>query len=186
MVIDDGELATWCKQGDRIACDELVRRHWDVMYRVAFAIVGHADQAQDVVQEAFVRAYRALGHFDETLSFGAWLKQIVVNRAISAIAREERRSDAASEQLPDTVSPNPTDALIADQLRAAVRQAITELPQQQRIAIRLLALEDMDLAEVAELMGCAATTMRTHLYRARRRLKESLADYLEEEQDSEL
>lgn len=180
---EDSKLAVRCQAGDLAAYNELMCRHREAAYRVAYAVMGNHDQAEDVVQEAFLRAYRALHRFDPSRPFAAWIKRITVNWAVNALRKQQRRSSLPAEPVYGANSAGePAQQAAAHDLRVAARKALAVLPPKQRVAITLFALDDMDLASTAEAMGCAVGTVKTHLYRARQKLRQVLADYLEEEQ----
>jgi RNA polymerase sigma-70 factor (ECF subfamily) len=180
----DTELARRCQRGDAGAYAELVHRHRGMVYRVARAIMGCADDAHDVAQDALVRAYEAIGTYDGYHEFGAWLRRITVNRAVSKL-RERRRAArlvaagrSAAQPLP--AADNPADSAAVRELEELLRRAIEELPLKQRLSITLFALEDMSLAETAEAIGCSVSAVKAHVHRARRKLTVLLSDYLQE------
>jgi RNA polymerase sigma-70 factor (ECF subfamily) len=180
----DSELARRCQRGDVAAYQELVRRHRAPVYRLACAIVRDRDDAEDVVQEAFVRAYRAISRFDSGQEFAGWIKRITVNCAVSKLAERRRRLARTGSSVGDdgpSPAPNPDHHLVTGELQSHVRQAIDQLPVRQRVAISLFSLDDMDLAETAQAMGCTVGTVKSHLHRARAKLATMLAPYLEEE-----
>jgi len=176
----DGELAASAKKGDLVAYERLMRNHWDAAYRVACAILGDPDQAEDAAQDCSVQAYTALSRFDERQEFGPWVGGIAARCALAAL-RRRRRAERLDQELRPMQDDDPDEALVAHDLQAAVRRAVRQLPEQQRIAIRLSALEGMDVAETARLMGCAAGTVKSHLYRARKKLRGLLSEYVEED-----
>ena len=178
----DSRLVARCAAGDRAAYGELMRRYREVAYRVAYAVMGDQDQAEDVVQEAFLRAYNALTTFDQRQSFVAWLKRITVNCALNALRKSQHQTGQAPADVSGgTWGGDPGQHAAASDLRAQVRKAVVALPSQQRLAITLFALEDMDLADTAAAMGCAVGTVKAHLHRGRQKLRQALADYLEED-----
>jgi len=177
MADADRELIARAKRGDRAARGQLVRLHRREVYRIARAVLGDDDDAEDATQEALVRTLRGLGGFDERREFGAWLRRIAVNCAINAL----RRRRDAEEVGEHAGAGNPAGEAQAHDLQRAVRRALAELPERQRVAMSLFALEEMDLRGVADAMGCAEGTVKSHLHRARQKLRESLRDWLSDE-----
>ncbi len=186
MLAVDSELVARCQGGDIAAYEELVRRHREAVYRVVYAVLGNHDHAEDVVQEAFLHAYQTIRRFDSRRPLAPWLKRIGVNCAISALRRQGRMARATKRNVAVSYEPNPEDRAIANDLQAAVSEAVSKLPTKQRTAIMLFSLEDMNLADTAEVMGCTVGTVKTHLHRARQKLRELLSDYLEDDQTDEL
>jgi len=181
MPSEDRELAVRCQRGDADAFRELVLRHRAMVFRVARGIVLSRDDAEDVAQEAFVKAYRGIRRYDSSRDFGTWLKGITVKCAITAYRKRARvrALDLAAVAADRTVAP-PPDALSARELEAALLGAIEELPLRQRAAITLFALDEMDLAGIADALGCSVGSVKTHLHRAREKLGDALAEYVRE------
>ncbi len=186
MFATDSALAARAKRGGRAAYEELTRRHFDALYRLVYAIIGNHAQTEDAVQECFVQAYMALPRFDESRAFIPWIKGIAVNCARSAVRRQKRAGQPIRREVSLAVDDNPEQLVASRDVQAAVRHAIVKLPLQQRTAIKLFALEEMDLAETAQVMGCAVGTVKSHLHRARQNLRELLSDYMEETKSHEL
>jgi RNA polymerase sigma-70 factor (ECF subfamily) len=180
----DTELARRCQRGDAGAYAELVHRHRGMVYRVARAIMGCSDDAHDVAQDALLRAYEAIGTYNGYHEFGAWLRRITVNRAISKLRDRERLTRAMRAGAPAIRSrpaaDNPADTAAVRELEEHLRRAIEELPLKQRLSITLFALEDMSLAETAEAIGCSVSAVKAHVHRARRKLAVLLSEYLQE------
>lgn len=183
MPIPDRELAQRCQEGEAVAYTELVRRHRRAVRGIAHAILACSDDTDDVVQETFVRAYEAIHQYNGRHEFGGWVRRIAVNCAVGKLRDRERRGrlvrNAASAR-PETPV-GPAEQATRAELQARVRRAIDHLPLRQRLAITLFALDDMNLAETAQAMGCSAGAVKQHLYRARRRLAELLSGDLREE-----
>lgn len=177
----EGELVARARAGDADAYEQLLRRHGSGAYRVVWAILHDPELAEDALQECFVEAYGSLHRFDSRRPFGPWMKGIAVRCAL-VVSRKQRRAEYASFQPPASAE-DPATAAARSDLQAAVREAIMALPERQRVAIRLFALENGSVAEVAEIMGCAVGTVKAHLHRAREALRELLADRLKENSD---
>ena len=128
-----------------------------------------------------MRAYETMDSFDPSRRFAPWIRRITANCAISTTRRHKRSEHITTDGVISEVEPDPSESVAANDLGLAIRQAITQLPRQQALAIALFALKEMDLVETAEVMGCAVGTVKRYLYRARQKLEEVLADHLEDE-----
>jgi RNA polymerase sigma-70 factor (ECF subfamily) len=163
-------------QTDGDAFAELVRRHSSRIYGLAYRMTGNQADAEDVVQETFVRAYRALPSFRPELSFGAWLYRIAVN---TSLTQRGRQASCAAEPLNDNMAldaaASPGDLAESRELQAAVQQAIISLPMMYRAVVVLFHIEGRPYAEIADILGLPINTVRTHLHRGRALLRERLA-----------
>ena len=184
MLHANDELTWRCQAGDLGAFEELVRRYRRLVYRVAFGILGDADEAEDVTQDAFIRAYRALRRDRAPTSFVSWLRRIAVNCALTRLRSremEKRKQSSLGLRLEDVGSPpRPDEQLDMDRLGRRIRQAVCGLSAAQRLAFSLFHLEDMDILRTAEAMGCSRNAVKVHLHRARRKLARLLANELQE------
>jgi RNA polymerase sigma-70 factor (ECF subfamily) len=174
----DGTLVERARAGDAEAYEQLLRRHSDAAYRVVCAVLHDPQQAEDVLQDCFVAAHASLHRFDCRRPFAPWMKGIAARCALAANRSEYRAGNAPA--LPARGADSPAMAAARNDLQAAVREAVLALPERQQMAIRLFALEDASVAEVAEIMGCAVGTVKAHLHRARETLRGLLADRFEE------
>ncbi len=172
----DAELVRRCQRGDARAFAGLVREHRQSVLRIARAIVGCSEEAEDVAQEAFLRAYRGLGRFDSSRDFGAWLHAITVNRSITALKSRRRTATFVDfGEAPEAVAAEGTEESVtgrAAELR--VRRLIDALPLKQRLAITIFGLDGMDLAATAAAMRCSVGSVKVHLHRARAKLAAEL------------
>ncbi len=164
------DLIEQCRQGDRTAFYRLYKLYARSMYNVGFRIVNNTGEAEDVLQEAFISAFRNLNYYRADASFGSWLKRIVVNKAINAIKRNR------TEQLPDNDDFDvvaPTD----DQEREfpftveRVQKAMASLPDGYRSVISLYLLEGYDHAEIAEILGISESTSKSQFNRSKKKLR---------------
>jgi len=174
----DDEL-TGTPHTDSEACERLLSGHRRSVYRIAWAILGDHHDAEDATQETFVRALRGMSKFDTARPVEGWLRRIAVNCSISMLHRRERLPAVADEHA--VTDGDPADEAGAAEFEGAVRKALSTLPVRQRVAMTLFALEDMDLQSTAEAMGCRAGTVKSHLHRARQKLRELLSEYLSED-----
>jgi RNA polymerase sigma-70 factor, ECF subfamily len=164
------------QRGEAEAFDLLVRRYMRTGYAVAFRVVGHREDAEDVVQEAFLAALANIGSFDTGRKFGPWFHRIVVTRGLNFRKSRGRR---ATEALDDagiaSRDPGPAAAAERDGLRTSVAEALGRLPERQRMVVQLFELDGFSGAEIAGMLGISPGTVRWYLHEARQALRGMLA-----------
>jgi RNA polymerase sigma-70 factor, ECF subfamily len=175
---DDKELASRVCAGETHLFAELVRRHQDSVYGMAFRILRSRTDAEDAAQEAFLHAFRGLQGFQGTSRFSTWLYRITFNLCTDSL-RKRRRFDPACPCAPqaDQATDSRTDletALQAAEERAAVRATVHRLPEIYRTAIILHYYQGMSREEMAAVTGLPLRTIETRLYRARQLLRKDL------------
>jgi RNA polymerase sigma factor (sigma-70 family) len=143
------------------------------MYNVAVRIVNHNGEAEDVLQDAFLDAFQKIHDFRQTSTFGAWLKQIVINRALNQLRNRKVQLVDIDESL-DIGDEHPYDEEEVNYDIQRVQHAIQQLPDGFRTVICLYLLEGYDHEEIAEVLGIAESTSRTQYIRAKKRLLEIL------------
>ena len=189
MYDDDAQLASAAASGDREAFGELVERYQRKALGVAMRLLGNVDNAMEVSQEAFLRAYQALGQLKEPSRFGPWLMRIVSNQALN-YRRSHRRDprvylggpserDDDADRGPGTLQleadePQPYEHAVGAETADLLRQAIDELPEHLRTPLLLFAVEKMPQKQIAEAMGASLQTVKWSVFEARRRLKKRL------------
>ena len=173
----DQQLVERVKKGDNRAFDLLVLKYQHKMISVVGRYIRDSHEVHDVVQEAFIKAFRALKNFRGDSAFYTWLYRIAINTAKNHLVSQGRRPPASdvdaaeadfysgAEQLRDIDTPE--NNLFKDELNAVVRSAIEELPEDLRSAVTLREFEGMSYEEIAEVMGCPIGTVRSRIFRAR-------------------
>lgn len=165
---DERELVGFALEGDPRGFAGLVRMHQRRAYTVARSIVLSHEDAEDAVQEGFLRAYQALDRFDPGQPFGAWLNRIVANAALDLARRKKVRT---AEELSDA-TPSPfRDPAEDAELRARLKDALAKLPERARAVIVLHDVEGFTHAEIGEMLGIPGGTARSDLHHARQRLR---------------
>jgi RNA polymerase sigma-70 factor (ECF subfamily) len=149
--------------------------------KIAVRMLGNADEAAEAVQIGFVNAYLNIGRLKRPERFGAWLLRIVTNAAINQLREIKRRGRLAEvvdcrREIEDVRSSEGTDNI--GDLKEAVSRAMVRLSRKEAQAISLFGFEDMSHSEVAEVMGCSVGAVRWHVFRARKKLKVLLKEYL--------
>jgi len=178
--LSDGDLAGLALGGRQAAYSALLRRHRDVVFRIARASCGEEDAALDITQQSFISAFAALGRYDRARPFPHWIARIALNKCRDRARRMKLRAmfSFAMPEDHEPAMPDPAvgadDALADRQELARTMAAIARLPASQREVLVLRAVEGMAEAEVASLLGITAKAVETRLYRARRGLAELL------------
>ena len=169
------DLVVECKQGSKKAHYELYKLYSKAMLNTAFRIVDNLDEAQDVLQEAFLDAFARIKDFRQETTFGLWLKQIVINRSVNLLRK--RRVEWVS--LDDSDAENLSDVEVDDgedvQYKVLlIKEAMKELPDGYRTVLSLYLLEGYDHEEIGQVLGITENTSRTQFLRAKRKLCEIL------------
>lgn len=177
--MDDREYVEAARKGDDGAFAVLVQRHSGGLHRAVARILGDESEAWDVVQIAFVRAWERLDRYDPKWSFATWLYRIGTNLAIDVLrsrSSRERIHRAGSEHHLRVVGEARDASDLADQREVdwLLDQLVEALTPQQRSAFVLREIEGMETAEVARVLGCSPTTVRNHIFQARKTLRREL------------
>jgi RNA polymerase sigma-70 factor (ECF subfamily) len=177
---DVERLVEASRAGDRSAFDDLVRLYQRRATYLAVRLVVNAEDAAEIVQQAFVTAYLKIDKLRNPKRFESWLLKIVTNLAFDHRDAIKHRSTAMESagccQVRRTVSP--VEREIGTELEQAIQEAMLKLSKKEAKAISLFGLEGLSHQEVADIMGCSAGTVRWHVFRARRKLSVLLKDYL--------
>ncbi|GAB5519758.1 MAG: RNA polymerase sigma factor RpoE [Rhodothermales bacterium] len=187
MQTPDDALVRAAQHGDTRAFDALVQRHDRTVVHVVLGIVGSEQDALDVAQEAFIRAYRKLHTFRFESAFATWVTRIAINQALSVRKRRRWRHRFRLEQWQESqtddtsrflwTAPTPDRGVLSDEFRQAYAEAMTILSDRERAVFTLKHTHEYKLREIAELLGCAEGTVKNYLFRATRKLRDALADY---------
>ena len=160
---------------DLEAFGELIRRHQDFVYGAALRVVRNPVLAQDVAQDAFVRAYKALPDFRGQAAVRSWLYRIATNLALNAV---QRRKEYPAEELPEVVtSSGPEREMLRGAMATHMRAAIEELPDDLKVPLVLREYESLSYQEIAEVLDLPLNTVRTRILRARRALRTAMEEW---------
>lgn len=186
---DDLELVRRAQAGDEAAFDVLVRRYQERIYGVIYHMTAHHEDAADLAQEAFVRAYRALPGFKRDASFFTWLYRIAVNLTLNFLKQRRHRGQMSLDDL-DLQAENDPDlvALISDktprrdaalrELQERLNAAMQKLSEPHRMVVTLHDIQGLRHEEIAAIMKCNVGTVRSRLHYARQQLQAHLSDWL--------
>jgi RNA polymerase sigma-70 factor (ECF subfamily) len=165
------------KAGDGSAYDYLVSKYSRRVVSIAWGVVRNAADAEDLAQEAFVKAFETIGRFKSGEPFGPWIYRIVTNLALDVMKHRKRfRHEEITDAAPAERRDRADLPAIASELAKRIDRSIESLPEMQRIVARLYLVDEFGHAEIAKMTGLSEGTVRSHLSLARGKLKEKLAD----------
>jgi RNA polymerase sigma-70 factor (ECF subfamily) len=175
---DDRAAVEAAKSGDRAAFDLLVDRYQSAVYRLCFRYVGDPEDASDLAQETFLKAYRAIGRFRGDSAFSTWLYRIAVNACLNFRSTRRRPAADLPEALPDP-RPGAFEGVAEDERSRAVREAVARLPEKQRATVILKVFQDLSHEEVARVLGSSVGTVKANLFHALGNLRRMLPERTE-------
>jgi RNA polymerase sigma-70 factor (ECF subfamily) len=173
----DDELVRACLEGDGQAFDRLVIRHQRQVYLLCYRFLGNHEDASELAQDVFVRAYRALGTFKGQAAFTTWLYRITVNQCLNRLGSRRPPLEPLDEAKIERTRDEPADrALLRQEQAARVRRAISQLPEKQRATLILRTYHDLPHDEIARVLGGSVAAAKTNLHHALKRLRAILKD----------
>ena len=167
------DLIDLCRQGNREAQFRIYKLYYKAMYNTSLRIVKDPAEAEDIMQESFLSAFQKLGTYSGSVSFGAWLKKIVVNRSIDSVKRQRMYFEELDERIAEDIREEAGEEEVTIDA-ARIRDAIMQLPGGFRIVLSLYLLEGYDHEEIGQILEITSSTSRSQYARARQKLLEIL------------
>ncbi|MBN2481662.1 MAG: RNA polymerase sigma factor [Bacteroidales bacterium] len=171
------DLIERCRKGERKAQEQLYRQYFKAMYNISFRLLNNQVEAEDVMQEAFLTAFLKIEEYRGTVSFGSWLKRIVINKSIDVLRLKRIKLEELDRET-GTEADQEVDYDVGEQEIPAtvfkIREAVKSLPDGFRIVLSLFYFEGYDHSEISQILGISESTSRSQLVRARKRLAELL------------
>lgn len=186
MEASDALLVAQVRAGDGDAFRVLVERHSRKVFRLAFRLMGNEEDAEDIVQESFLRAYRSLDRFQEQAQFSSWIYRIASNHALDMLRSRKRRSEESlskpvangeGRSIGDrlaSVEPGPERLTAGSQLQRTIHTALEELTAQERVAFTLRHFEGQSVEEIGALLQVSASATRNAVFRAVHKVRQAL------------
>ncbi len=188
---EDTALVSASRKGDMVAFEALVGRHRDKVYARAYSMLRNEEEAVDLSQEAWVKAWQRLEQFQGDSSFLTWITRITINLCLDQIRRNKRRRTESIEQLDEdlggverqmpVITTNPTEGLEKGELRKKIDEALEKLSHEHRTVLVLHEFEDLEYKEIAKRMDCSIGTVMSRLFYARRKMASLMAAYKRDE-----
>ncbi len=186
----DAALMLRVKQGDSAAFTELVEKYKQPVMNLAFRTLRDATEAEDLAQNVFVQAWKSANRYEASAKFSTWLFTIARNLCLNEIRRRSRHpaesldqtrddnEDQPLHQIEDRKQASTPDQLLRGELEQKVDEAVSALPDNQRLALALCREEELSYEEIAEVLGCSLSATKSLIHRARETLKQKLKPYL--------
>jgi RNA polymerase sigma-70 factor (ECF subfamily) len=189
----DGQLVGRAVDGDRKAFDELIVRYQRQAVAVSYRLLGNSQDALEVTQDAFLKAFTSLGTLQKPDAFGGWLMRIVSNLSLNFRRGRKNRQQLPLDDLLGTSEPStsngsgsdwmaqsgdPVRRLESQEMGRKLQEALNELPEKQRLAIVMFTIEEMPQKQVAEALECSVEAVKWHVFQGRKKLKEILKEHL--------
>ncbi len=177
-------LAKLARTGDRRAFAEIVELYKDKMYHLAYRMLSNRQEAEDIVQETFLRVFTNLERYDETQKFSTWIYRICTNLCIDRL-RKRKNSYSLDAEMTDgegqdyyaalpSDEPNPEEQLVLSEMKQHIREAIELLPEKYKSVVILRYLHDLSLQEIGDVLQMPVTTVKTRVHRGREFLRKKL------------
>jgi RNA polymerase sigma-70 factor (ECF subfamily) len=181
---EETEMISRCQQGDQEALKEIFDKYHNKVYRIAYGVVRHREEALDIVQEVFIKLFRSIKNFKGKSHFYTYLYRMVMNTAIDHARKTGKQfisslDEEGSFEPSDELEKGPERILLQKELEERVKGAMEKLPAEQRAALLFRDVEGLSYQEMAEAMGCSIGTVMSRLHYGRKRIQELLKDYVE-------
>jgi RNA polymerase sigma factor, sigma-70 family len=165
------EIIDRCRKGDSKAQFDIYKLYYKSMYNVCMRMVGNEVEAEDVMQESFLKAFTKLDSYRGEVSFGAWLKKIVINRSLDQLKKRKVKFEELNEKIPDEET---VHLDISEIQMEKLKKAVYSLPDGYRVVLSLYLLEGYDHEEISQILGITNGSSRSQFLRAKLRLREIL------------
>src|SRR6266852_3854674 len=183
---EDVRLMRLIGHGDTAALEELIQRHQTLVAGTVARMLGSTSEVEDIAQQVFIRVWKSAGRYVPRAKFTTWLLKITRNLVFNELRRSKRhahipiQTEPSAEEIPlkDETNPSPDASLLETELRQAIEQAITELPESQRMALILRRYEELTYEQIGEILDLSVPALKSVLFRARTELRERLKNYL--------
>ena len=193
--LNEKDLIRKAKQGDMLAFEELILKHEKIVYNLALRMMNHSEDAQDIAQEVFLKAYRSLANFDERSAFSTWLYRITHNTCIDemrkrkgkqtySLEEELENEDGSMQRQVADAGATPEESLLRAEQKSEILQALDTLSEEHKAAVVLRDVKGLSYEEIAEILELSLGTVKSRINRARNQLKSEILKIREQNEKS--
>lgn len=193
--LNEKDLIRKAKQGDMLAFEELILKHEKIVYNLALRMLNHSEDARDISQEVFLKAYRSLSNFDERSAFSTWLYRITHNTCIDEMRKRKGKQtysleedleseDGSMQRQVADEGDTPEESLMRKEEKSEILQALDTLSEEHKAAIILRDVKGLSYEEIAEIQNLSLGTVKSRINRARNQLKTEILKIREQNQKS--
>lgn len=190
--LNEARLVKRAKQGDLQAFEELILQHEKIVYNVALRMMNHSEDAKDISQEVFLKAYRNIGNFDERSQFSTWIYRITANTCIDEMRRRKgKQSFSLEEELENEegsmqrqvadAGETPEESILREEQKSEILQALDSLSAEHKAAVILRDIKGLSYEEIAEILELSLGTVKSRISRGRNQLKQEILKLREQE-----
>lgn len=172
---DDARLVQRCREGDRAAFEPLVVRYQRPVYNAALRLLRDAEEAKDVAQTTFLKAFEHLGDYDPSFKFYSWIYRIAINESLNALGSRRSRGESDNEEADE--APGPDRQLEGEQMSRAIEEALTHIKPELRAVIVLRHFLHLSYQDMGDILLLPEKTVKSRLYSARQLLRDRLLQY---------
>jgi len=172
---DDGMLVQQCRQGDRVACEQLVLRYQKPVFNAALRMLRNAEDARDVAQTTFMKVFEHLADYDANRKFYSWIYRIALNEAVNALGSRRSFEQISGDEADET--PGPERQAESEQMSRAIQDALMTIGPEQRATIVLRHFLHLSYQDMGEILMVPEKTVKSRLYEARQLLRDRLSEH---------
>ncbi|MGB9595629.1 MAG: RNA polymerase sigma factor [Candidatus Poribacteria bacterium] len=174
--MEDVELVGLCQKGDIDAFDKLFYKYRDKIYRTAFRMINNQEDALDLTQEIFLKAYKNINKYNFKSQFSTWLYKLAINVCIDELRKHKRSNEILTDEIPDDrrYSDTPEDIVLYKEQESLIWKALDTLKEKERSIIVLREMEGLSYEEIANILGCSMGRVKSRIHESREKLRKAL------------
>jgi RNA polymerase sigma-70 factor (ECF subfamily) len=185
--MEDIELVRLCQKGDTDAFDRLFYKYRDKIYRTAFKMINNQEDALDLTQEIFLKAYKNISKYNFKSEFSTWLYRLAINLCIDELRKRKKSNEVLMDSIPENLiySDTPEDILLSEEQESLIWKALNSLKEKERVVIVLREMEGLSYEEIANVLKCSLGRVKSRIHESREKLKKALEKVSNSRNDQE-
>jgi RNA polymerase sigma-70 factor (ECF subfamily) len=185
--MEDIELVGLCQKGDTGAFDRLFYKYRDKIYRTAFRMINNPEDALDLTQEIFLKAYKNINKYNFKSEFSTWLYRLAINLCIDELRKRKNSNEVLMDSIPENLiySDTPEDIILSEEQESLIWKALNSLKEKERVVIVLREMEGLSYEEIANVLKCSLGRVKSRIHESREKLKKALEKVSNSRNDQE-